>query len=465
MHTLRKFFSLIIMLLYVCPFFAQENKWRLPDSPTGKAAAALLDAIDAGDAVAAEAFINSYFAPELRNHFSMEDHLRMFGRIQSNLAAPELLDIKKSAPFQVTMTVRGGERGEVLEIQFELSADPPHQMVNFGVDAPAAKMTHFRNIAELDAYLQAETAANRFSGAVLVAKGGQPLYQKAFGLASKRYDVPNRIDTKFNIGSINKEFTATAIAQLQEKGKLNLDDPIATYLPEYPKEVADKVTIRQLLRHESGMGHYWNDAWDARKGHIRTVSELIETFKDEPLLFEPGSRQQYSNAGYVVLGAIIEQVSGQNYDDYLREHIFRPAEMNDTEAYEMDSPVPNLATGYTNWQPDGGEGEGYQRNNLFLMGLKGSPAGGGYSTLKDLLKYDQALKAGKFFADNAAASRLVTGGGGLGIAGGAPGCNAILESDWEAGYTVVVLSNYDPPTAEDLGLEIMHMLRQEGQEE
>lgn len=464
MHTFRKFFSLIIILLCVYPLPAQENKWRLPDSPTGEAASALLDAIDAGDAAAAEAFINSYFAPELKDHFSMEEHLRIFGRIQANLAAPELLDIKKSGPFQVTMTVRGGGSGEVLEIQFELSAEPPHLMVNFGVDAPAAKNAHFRNLEELDAYLQAETAANRFSGAVLVAKNGQPLYQKAFGLASKRYNAPNRIDTKFNIGSINKEFTATAIAQLQEKGKLNLDDPIAKYLPDYPKEVAEKVTIRQLLRHESGMGHYWNDRWDARKGNIRTVSELVDTFKDEPLLFEPGSRQQYSNAGYVVLGAIIERVSGQDYDDYVREHIFRPAGMNDTEAYEMDRPVPNLVTGYTNWQPDGNEGEGYQRNNLFIMGLKGSPAGGGYSTLNDLLKYDQALKEGKFFANDAAATRLVTGGGGLGIAGGAPGCNAILESDWELGYTVVVLSNYDPPTAEDLGLEIMRMLRQERRE-
>lgn len=461
MQTIRIICFLTIIIISAFPLPARENQWGLPDSPTGRAAAALLDAIAAGDAAAAEVFVNDYFAPDLKDRFPMEDHLRMFGRLQANLAAPELLGVDKTGPFQVTLEVRGGDSGEVLEIQFELSAEPPHQMVNLGVDAPAAKTAHFRNLEELDAYLRAETAANRFSGAVLVARDGQPLYQKAFGPASKRYDVPNRIDTKFNIGSINKEFTATAIAQLQEQGKLNLDDPLGKYLPDYPKEIADKVTIRQLLHHESGMGHYWNDRWDARKGRIRTVGELIETFKDEPLQFEPGSRRQYSNAGYVVLGAIIERVSGQNYDDYLREHIFRPAGMQDTEAYEMDRPVLNLATGYTNWQPDGAEGEGYRRNNLFIMGLKGSPAGGGYSTLNDLLKYDQALKAGKFFSGNsAAAARMVTGGNGLGIAGGAPGCNAILESDWESGYTVVVLSNYDPPTAEDLGLEIMRMLRQ-----
>jgi len=146
-----------------------------------------------------------------------------------------------------------------------------------------------------------------FSGAVLVAKDREPVYLKAFGKADSENDRDNRTDTKFDIGSINKDFTSVAILQLVEKGKLKLDDNIGKYLNQFPKDVLDKVTIRQLLTHISGFGDYFMIPGVIQKlKDLTTIDQIINTFKDQPLLFEPGTDREYSNAGYAVLGAVIE---------------------------------------------------------------------------------------------------------------------------------------------------------------
>lgn len=262
-----------------------------------------------------------------------------------------------------------------------------------------AKVVSFTNIRELDQHLEKQAAHNKFSGVVLIAKDGVPLFQKAYGLASKRFNVPNRTDTKFNIGSINKVFTGVAIMQLLEKGKLTLDASISKYLLDFPREVADKITIRHLLQHRSGMGHYWdNEKYKANWTRFRTVADYVGIVKDEPLNFEPGTSRQYSNSGYEVLGAIIERVSGQDYYDYIRENIYSPVGMTNTDSYEMDVPVENLAIGYTNLNPFGPKGEDYQRNNMFQHSIKGTPAGGGYSTAEDLLKFIIALDNNKLLS-------------------------------------------------------------------
>lgn len=329
-------------------------------------------------------------------------------------------------------------------------------------------MVPFTNVEELERYLEKQTAHNKFSGVVLIAKDGVPLFQKAYGVASKRFKVPNKTDTKFNIGSINKVFTSVATMQLLEKGKLTLDDLINKYLPDFPREVADKITIRHLLQHRSGMGHYWdNEKYKANWSRLRTVDDYIDIIKDEPLHFEPGTNQQYSNSGYEVLGAIIEKVSGQNYYDYIRENIYKPAGMMNTDSYEMDIPVENLAIGYTNFNPIGPKGKGYQRNNIFLHSIKGTPAGGGYSTAEDLLKFVVVLYNHKLLSPKYTDIMLKryndveTPGKGpqmVAFAGGAPGINAIMNMSFETRYTVIILSNYDPPTAQELGKSIMKML-------
>ncbi|UCE18454.1 MAG: serine hydrolase [Gemmatimonadota bacterium] len=331
------------------------------------------------------------------------------------------------------------------------------------------KHVQFSSTDELDIFLEKQTAEDKFSGVVLIAKDGTPTFHKAYGFASKRFKVPNRKDTKFNIGSINKLFTSVAILQLLEMGKLALDDSIGEYLSDFPEEVADKVTIRHLLQHRSGWGHYWEDeTYLATWKDLRTIDDYMEFIENTPLDFEPGTGEQYSNTGYVVLGAIIEKVSRQNYYDYVRDHIFEPIGMKDTDSYEMDDPVENLAIGYTNMSPYGPE-EGYQRENIFMHSVKGTSAGGGYSTAEDLLLFDIALRSDRLLRNkytnmlfNNFNNEAEPGprSGGVGFAGGAPGINGVIEMNFDTRYTVIVLSNYDPPVAMDLGAEIMDMVRE-----
>lgn len=309
---------------------------------------------------------------------------------------------------------------------------------------------------------------DKFSGAILVAKGDNTLLKKAYGLANRRHSVPNRVDTKFNIGSINKSFTQVAIAQLIQRGKLGLDDKISKYLPDYPKDIADKVTVEHLINMSSGLSHYWTSEWDARWSEMRTVSDLMEIVQKQPLKFEPGTIQEYSNSGYVVLGAIIESVSGEDYYDYIRKNIYELALMKNTDSYSIDHPVPNLAMGYTRNRRLESQFTGSLQNNVVMHGIKGSPAGGGYSTLGDLWAYLRALYSNKFLDEKH--SNLVLAffrnienpehrPTSYSVVGGAPiGINAFMEMDTVSSYTVIVLSNMDPPTAESIGMKIVAML-------
>jgi CubicO group peptidase (beta-lactamase class C family) len=304
----------------------------------------------------------------------------------------------------------------------------------------------------------------QFAGSVLVAKDGTPVYLAAYGLARRSPDLPNQTDTKFNLGSMNKMFTAVAILQLVEQGRLSLEGQIGDYWPDYPnQEVARKVTIHHLLVHTSGMGDcFEGEFFTTPKDQLRTVEGYLPLFVDDPLQFEPGTQFAYSNEGYIVLGLILEKVTGQSYWDYVRENVYRPSEMSHTGAYELDTEVPNRAIGYTTQDGQGNE-TGTLADNTPLMPIKGTPAGGGYSTVEDLLHFSNALLgyrllspestelllAGKVdvsesikyaygFLDRTVGGQRVVGHGG-----GAPGVCTSMEMYLDSGYTVIVLSNTD----------------------
>src|SRR5438067_4917205 len=176
---------------------------------------------------------------------------------------------------------------------------------------------------ELQGYFNSLVAENKLSGVDLVAKDGVAVASKAAGIANKATNAPIDLNTKFNLGSMNKMFTAVAIAQLAQAGKLSFTDTVGKHLPDYPnKEVADKVTIHQLLTHTSGMGMYWNEKFMAQREKLTTVAAHLPLFVTDPLSFPPGEMFQYSNSGYMVLGAIIEKVSGEDYYSYVADHIY-----------------------------------------------------------------------------------------------------------------------------------------------
>ena len=302
---------------------------------------------------------------------------------------------------------------------------------------PAISQAELRS--RLTAAVDSLAALDQFSGLVVIARDGAPVIQLARGMADRAAHRPNNAETGFNLGSINKAFTQIAIRQLVLAGKLDLDSTLARYWPDYPNaDVARRVTIRQVLQMRSGIaGDIFAAPAGGTRADVRRLQDYLPLFAAEPLEFEPGSRQQYSNAGYIVLGLLIERLSGENYYDYVRRHIYEPAGMTRTGHFAKDSLPPNTAIGYTRGGMDA-PADAPLRPNTDLLPGRGSSAGGGYSTAADLLRFMRALRENR-----------IPGGlpAGLGFAGGAPGLNATLDGDLPGGYDVIVLTNLDPPAA------------------
>jgi len=312
-------------------------------------------------------------------------------------------------------------------------------------------------VRRLSATLDSLAGRDQFSGVVVLARGGRPVFERAYGFADREARRPNTVETAFNLGSINKMFTQIAVRQLEAQGKIHLDSTLAHHWPDYPNaEVARRVTIRQLLQHRSGIGgNVFAAPKGGTRGDLRHNRDFLALFASEPLQFEPGTQSRYSNAGYVVLGLLVERLSGEDYYDYVRRHVYTPAGMERTAHFAADSLPPDAALGYTRGGPGAPEAGPLRRNTETLPG-RGSAAGGGYSTARDLLRFVQALR-----------ERRIAGGppAGIGIGGGAPGINAVVEGDLPGGYDLVVLANLDPPAAQDVGRRVRAWLGAEDEDQ
>lgn len=211
--------------------------------------------------------------------------------------------------------------------------------------------------SRIDSIVQPRIAAGDFSGVTLVARNGQLLYERAAGMSNRELHTPMRIDTRLQIASMTKLITQIAIQQLAQSGRLSLSDTVGKWLPDYPNAtVRSKVTIDLLLHHRSGIGSFWNERFLASHASVRTTRDYLDLFDRDSLLFAPGTSETYSNGGYVVLGAIIERVTGQSYHDYVRQHIFESAGMTATGPYDIRAHYANTAVGYTTQSPDGPSG-------------------------------------------------------------------------------------------------------------
>jgi len=314
-------------------------------------------------------------------------------------------------------------------------------------------------------------AAHEFSGALLVAKNGKPIVEGAYG--------GNDIDTKFRFGPMGKMFTAVAALQLVQAGKLALDAPIARYLPDYPNKEVAAVTIEQLLTHTGGTGNIFSPEYFDHRLETREHQDYIRLFGSRGPMFSPGSRWDYSNYGMILLGRVIEVVSGQSYYDYTRTHIFEPLGMTATGNEPEDSHVPKLPVGQTHMGPRPVP-PGPLRPNTDTLPYRGTAAGGGYSTVGDLLKFMNGLNSHRLLdaahTEMLMKPRLATarpgneqalgfgvrtwpdGAVSIGHGGGAPGMNGELMSFPKAGYLVIVLANQDPPVATDLAEFIVRQL-------
>lgn len=247
---------------------------------------------------------------------------------------------------------------------------------------------------KIDELLKTYYDYGQFNGSVLVADGGKVIYKKGFGMANMEWEIPNQPDTKFRIGSVTKQFTATLILQLVEEGKIKLDGRVTDYLPDYRKDTGDKVTVHHLLNHTSGIPSYTGlpgfFANESRNPY--SVKDFVKKFASGNFEFEPGSKFSYNNSAYFLLGAIIEQVTGKPYARVLQERILDPLGMKDT-GYDMSAPlIKKRAWGYQKTP------EGYTNAAYLDMSLPYA-AGSMYSTVEDLYKWDQALYENKIISD------------------------------------------------------------------
>jgi CubicO group peptidase (beta-lactamase class C family) len=307
-----------------------------------------------------------------------------------------------------------------------------------------------------------EAAADRFSGAVLVARNGKTVFAQAYGLADREKKTANTLKTRFRLGSMNKMFTAVATLQLVQSGKLDLKAPFGNYLTDYPnKDVASKVTIEQLLSHTGGTGDIFGPEFDKNRLELKTLQDYVKLYGNRAQEFEPGSRWQYSNYGFLLLGVLIEKVSGQSYYDYVLNHIYKPAGMTGTASEPEEQLVSDRSIGYTR------VGGGALRPNTDTLPYRGTSAGGGYSTVEDLSKFATALQTHKLlnpqYTEMLTTGRVDTPMGGkyaygfgdtivngtrcFGHGGGAPGMNGELKICPGPGYVIAVLANMDPPAA------------------
>ncbi len=283
------------------------------------------------------------------------------------------------------------------------------------------------------------------------------------------------METRFRIGSMNKMFTATAILQLVQAGQVSLSDPLGKYLPDYPnKDVASKVSIEQLLSHTGGTGDIFGPDFAAHRLELRTLQDYITLYGNRPPTFEPGSRFEYSNYGFILLGRVIEKVTGTSYYDYVRDHIYAPAGMTSSGSEPEGQPPAHLSVGYTTM----GEDTAYHPNTETLP-YRGTSAGGGYSTVGDLARFAEALQDGKLlsahYVELLTTGKVdtpmgryaygfedlsVNGTRCYGHNGGAPGMSGDLAVCPSDGYVVAVLSNLDPPAATNISQFITNRLPQ-----
>jgi CubicO group peptidase (beta-lactamase class C family)/outer membrane lipoprotein-sorting protein len=316
-------------------------------------------------------------------------------------------------------------------------------------------------VRELDAYLETNTEKDIFSGVVLFACEGKPIFKKAYGMADRERNIPNQLNTKFCIGSMGKMFTAVSIAQLVEQGKLSYDDLIGKYLGAdwILSEVGEKVKISHLLSHTSGIAEFLDDEFYkfTEAGTHWTLEDRKPIVKEKSLTFEPGTRWAYCNTGFILLAAIIEKVTGK---DYIKEHIFDPADMDNTIGSSSKKILLNVALGYDKVQE---EGKAIWRKTG-LFGKNGSPSSGGFSTVDDLLNFSEALRTDLLISSESKEllvsvkarsssidieygygfiiSSSMKFGRVVGHGGAAPGVSANFRLFLDRGYTMIILSNF-----------------------
>jgi len=460
---MRAIFALLVGALSLGPPLAGAPL-ELPATPAGKILAGYLEAVNSGNKDKLEAFIKAH-RPD------RPDALDRMLDLRWNTGGFDVYSIESSQALNVqavlheregnarynrmSVTVSDGELAVITNIS--LAVIPPP------AGAPALKrLTQRAAVAAWKTEIDKAASSGKFSGVWLWAKNGKAITSGARGKANREKGIDNTLNTRFRIGSMNKMFTAVATLQLVERGKLSLDDTIGKILPDYPNaDVASKVKVRHLLSHTGGTGDIFGPEFAAHRLELKTLQDYVKLYGERDLQFEPGTKWEYSNYGFLLLGVLIEKVSGESYYDFVAENIYKVAGMTHSGSEPESAIVDNRSEGYMRDQFE-------MVSNEPTLPWRGTSAGGGYTTAADLMKFAGALMSNKLLkaATLAEATRpqFTTGDYGFGFqigppnevrtyghGGGAPGMNAILRVYPESGQSVIVLCNLDSPSASRMG--------------
>ncbi len=433
---------------------------QVPDTAVGKWLKEFLEVYNRFDAKEYSKFHGDRFDPKLLERLGgAEEAVKQLGFLYATQGRLALHSFKAKNPNQLQAYAQGTITKTW--VMFELGVDPanPRQLLSLGIRAGAAPEGVKTARVEGDTafskalgdHLERLSQNGFFSGVVMVAKNGKPIFKKAYGQRNEANE-PLEVSSKFPLSSMGKMFTAVAIAKLVEAGKLAYTDLVSKYLPDYPIERIRGMTIHHLLSHTSGIGHF-------NLGDIismTTVKEMLGV-SVEPNMFKPGERFAYTNTAYLLLGAVIEQVSFEDYFEHVQRNIFAPLGMNNTGNFALSETTPGFATGFV---PDvdrwftTGKLEWVSNKNTRLG--RANPSGDMISTATDLLRFGNALREGKLVKPETLTllttpkSPIPYGygfellpGNRIGHNGGAPGQSTAFAFDLKDGYSVIILSNQD----------------------
>lgn len=455
--------ALALLGLTACDAANQFPERPASKNPASLQASKLLEAINSGDRAVMESYRTANFAPEWKDAPDVERGLHL----HKQFGGFDLLEVDDDRPVNLHGWVRARDSDAVLEFVVETEAAAPHRVnfvhLDWGNAPVKFRVPRLSEPAAIEAW-RADTArraqSDKFSGAILLARGNQVLLREAYGFADREGRSANTVDTRFRTASTSKMFTAAAVLRLVQDGKLKLDDRVGKIVPALADKPIAPATIHQLLTHTSGAGDFYGPRNDEHRKELQTHDDFIRIFGGDALLYAPGAKFEYHNLGYMYLGAAVEHVSGKSFYDYLQETIFTPAGMKHTDTPPVEVDMRGRAHGY--FRPPG-EREWIPAGHHLEYRADG--AGGAWSTVEDMQRFLSALRDHRILDEKF--TRLMFQpkaeawkghgygygiwvdeypGGGLWIGGigGEMGSNSEAWFNPDSGYQVIVLSNFDP---------------------
>jgi CubicO group peptidase (beta-lactamase class C family) len=490
--------GVLILMLFIlgCPAFPtahaaigqeKENKAErveLPDTPIGRVMRELFAVIESGAEERINRFVATHFsANAFRFQRSATEYVAFFRKLHEQSGGLQILQVRPATAGRPLSVLVKSKRGEHFAlIQAGLDYVEKEKLLGLSVDkaespdAPklsdiSKRLSQTQMIAEIKHDLDRRAVTGDFSGVVLIAKGDQILLHQAYGFADRDRKIPNTTDTMFHLASVGKMFTAVAIARLVKEGKLSYTDTVAKVFPDYPnKAVAEKVTVHQLLTHTAGFGTFFESPGFVKgKSYENSIAEMV-VYQNEKLFFEPGARWRYSNAGYSLLGAIIERLTGKSYRQYVRETILKPLGMTNTHINSKTAILytqsPNDPLGLEPYLPD-----------QTLASSQATGFGDGFSTAGDLFKFLRAYRTGKLLGpeviaemvnskvnkDDKGTRRYAYGieefdSNGEVVRGHSGGGRTDAQMLWNSDYTIILQINANPPSVNEVSSKIIDFI-------